>query len=188
MQENGHERRVPAQILVTESPMAAEAENAAEIAGAVAAVDLPEASGGKVASFTGNGSLTFDMEAEQGGKYALWLRARWDSGADTSMMLQLDGTEERRLRPQAMIGFTNWTNPNQAHTKMFAHFGEQYGHWSWYRVPDVDIEAGKHQLQISARAGAEFDALILLPQNPVMDRAAMNLFQNWNYEPWDNPM
>ena len=86
-----------------------------------------------------------------------------------------------------MIGFTDWTDPGAAHTKMFAHFGEQYGHWSWYRIPDVQLTKGKHRLTLEAEAGAQFDALLLLPQDPAMDRAAMNLFQNWNYAPWDNP-
>jgi hypothetical protein len=40
---------------------------------------------------------------------------------------------------------------------------------------------------LAAATGAQFDALVVLPQNPVIDRAAMNLFQNWNYAPWQNP-
>ena len=87
-----------------------------------------------------------------------------------------------------MIGFTDWTNPRYAHTKMFAHFGEQYGHWAWYRIPDVTLEASTHRLTLGASAGACFDAVLLLPQNPVVDRAAMNLLQNWNYSPWHNPL
>ena len=86
-----------------------------------------------------------------------------------------------------MIGFTDWTNPKLAHTKMFAHYGEQYGHWSWYRIPDIHLTPGEHRLVIGGEAGAHFDAILLLPQNLVMDRAAMNLFQNWNYAPWQLP-
>jgi hypothetical protein len=87
-----------------------------------------------------------------------------------------------------MIGFSDWTDPHAAHTKMFAHFGEAFGHWSWYRIPDVRLAAGKHRLTLGAEAGARFDALLLLPQNDVMDRAAMNMFQNWNFAPWESPL
>ncbi len=187
VQEDQHQRRIPAQILVAEAPILSEAENAGEVTGDVAATDLPEASGGAVMSFPGDGKLGFDLEAGQDSTCALWLRARWEPGSSTSMTLELDSAKAREFSAQAMIGFTDWTDPRRAHTKMFAHFGEQYGHWSWYRIPDVDIKAGKYRLTLGARAGAQFDALVLLPQNPVMDRAAMNLFQNWNYYPWRNP-
>jgi hypothetical protein len=180
-------RWIPAQILVAEAPLVSEAEDADEVMGDVSAIDLPEASGGRVMSFTGDGRTTFELASHQGGTYALWLRGRWETGSSTSMTLELDGTT-RKLRAQAMIGFTDWTDPKGAHTKMFAHFGEQYGHWSWYRIPDVELTAETRRLTLGAKAGAHFDALILLPQNPVMDRAAMNLFQNWNYAPWHNPM
>lgn len=75
-----------------------------------------------------------------------------------------------------MIGFTNWDDPRRAHTKMFTHYGEAYGHWSWYRIGDIDLTAGPHRLTL----GAHLDALVLLPATPQLDRAAMNLFQNWN--------
>ena len=104
------------------------------------------------------------------------------------MSLTLDGGEERELRASAMIGFTDWKDPNRAHTKMFAHFGEQFAHWAWYRIPEVTLGPGEHRLTLSADAGAHLDALVLLPQDPAMDRAAMNLFQNWNYAPWQNPL
>ena len=181
------ERRLPAQMLVAETPLVSEAENAGEVVGEIKAVDLPEASNGKIMSFTGDGQLGFDLETPQDNTYALWLRARWQPNSNTDMTLQLDETAARQLRAQAMIGFTDWTDARYAHTKMFAHFGEQYGHWAWYRIPDVVLAAGKHRLTLGAQAGAQFDALVLLPQNPLMDRAAMNLFQNWNYAPWDNP-
>ena len=36
--------------------------------------------------------------------------------------------------------------------------------------------------KVGGRAqGTSIDALVLLEQTPAMDRAAMNLFQNWNY-------
>jgi hypothetical protein len=65
---------------------------------------------------------------------------------------------------------------------MFAHYGEAYGHWSWYRIGDIDLTAGRHRLTLVARDGARFDALVLLPATPPYDRAAMNLFQNWNFD------
>jgi len=187
VQKDQHERRIPAQILVAETPLVSEAESADEVIGNIAAIDLPEASGGKIMSFTGDGELIFDLAVQQDGAYALWLRARWEPNSSTNMTLKLDETEVRELRAQAMIGFTDWTDARYAHTKMFAHFGEQYGHWAWYRIPDVKLTRDKHRLTLGARAGAYFDALLLLPQNPVMDRAAMNLFMNWNCVLWDNP-
>ena len=92
------------------------------------------------------------------------------------------------LHAAALIGFTDWTARNRASAKMFAFYGEQFGHWAWYRIPDVQLSAGKHRLTLAAAKGACVDALALLPQTPVMDRAAMNLFQNWNYAPWQNPL
>ena len=208
------DRRVPVQVLVGDAALAREAErpdaiflpprpagtaglNAGHAAPAVGAKrpvsgaatvnDLAEASGGKVMGFTGRGALGFDLTAPQAGHFALWLRARWEPERNTNLTLAVDGSKPRDLRAMAMIGFTDWTDPRRAHTKMFAHFGEPFGHWSWYRVPDVQIPAGKHRLTLGADAGASFDALAVLPQNDLMDRSAMNLFQNWNFAPWDNP-
>ena len=186
MREREAERRVPAQLLVAETPLVREAEAADEVTGA--AVVLPEASAGNVVAFTGSGRLVFDLNAGSEGEYALWLRARWEPKSSTRMKLTLDAAEPRGLSAAAMIGFTDWSSPKRAHAKMFAHFGEQYAHWSWYRIPDVALTQGPHRLALEAGAGAHFDALLLLPQNPVIDRAAMNLFQNWNYAPWDSPM
>ncbi len=188
VREGERERRIPAQVLVAEASLVREAEHADEVTGEVSAVDLPEASGGCVMAFTGSGELGFDLTAPREGKHALWLRARWEPGSKARMTLALDESKPRDLRVAAMIGFTDWKDPNRAHTKMFASFGEQYGHWAWYRIPDVQLAAGQHRLTLGAEAGAYFDALLLLPQNPVMDRAAMNLFQNWNFAPWHNPL
>ena len=183
----GETRRIPAQILVADAPLVREAEAADELTDGATVTDLPEASQGKVVSFAENGSLRYAFTAGEEGVFALWLRARWEPGSSTRLTVELD-EEKRDLRAAAMIGFTNWTSATKASTKMFAHFGEQYGHWSWYRVPEVKLEPGSHTLTIEAGTGACFDALLLLPQGPTMDRAAMNLLQNWNYAPWDNPM
>ncbi|MEW6354872.1 MAG: LamG-like jellyroll fold domain-containing protein [Planctomycetota bacterium] len=182
------ERRAPTQVLVARAAMAQEAEAAAEITGEAKPADLPEASGAKIVAFAGDGRLAFDLNAPSAGTYAMWFRARWEENGNTAMTLSLDGGKARNFRPTAMIGFTDWTSPQSAHTKMFAHYGEQYGHWSWYRLPDIELAAGAHRLTIGAGMGTCLDALLMLPQNPAVDRAAMNLFQNWNYAPWDNPM
>jgi hypothetical protein len=182
-------RLIPAQLLVAKAPLVTEAEDAETVDGRLAIKELPEASGGKIVSFTGEGHLKFDLRSHpKNGTHALWVRARWEPETSTHMTLTLDDAATRQLRAKAMIGFSDWMDARYAHTKMFAHFGEQYAHWSWYRIPDLELTGGDRQLTLGARAGAQFDVLVLLPQNPVMDRAAMNLFQNWNYAPWDNPM
>jgi hypothetical protein len=185
--ERGHRRRVPAQVLVVDAVVVREAERADQTAEEVLPVNLPEASGARVMTFGGPGKLGFDIYARESGTYALWLRARWEPQSSTRMTLALDEGPSRDLRATAMIGFTDWTDPERAHTKMFAHYGEQHSHWSWYRIPDIHLTEDRHHLILGAEAGACFDALVLLPQNPAVDRAAMNLFQNWNYAPWQRP-
>ena len=187
VREGDHTRRVAVQVLHADAPLRREAEQADEKSGSVVSVAIPALSGSAAVHFTGKGQLSFGTAPAESAVYALWLRARWEPDCSTEMRLTIDGQSPRRLSAMAMIGFTDWTNPRYAHTKMFAHFGEQYGHWSWYRIPDIKLSAGAHTLTLGAKAGAWFDALLLLPQNPTMDRAAMNLFQNANYAPWDNP-
>ncbi len=181
------QRRIPAQVLFAEAALVGEAEQASEPAGNEKPFESTKRSGGAV-RFDGKGELAFEINVPRDGRYALWFRARWSTDADLSMWLGTDGDASRRFTPTAMIGFTDWTDPRHAHTKMFAHFGEQYGHWSWYRLPDVALRAGRGRLTLGASGGACVDAVQLLPQNPATDRAAMNLFQNWNYAPWDNPL
>ena len=194
VREGEHVRRVPVQVLMATAPLVREAEKADRREGSTDTTGLldlalpAELSGGfQVAVGSNGGRLTFDFEVTRPGKHALWLRARWRRESDTSMTLALDDARPRTLHPAARIGFSDWTSPAAAHTKMFAHFGEQFGHWSWYRVPDVELAPGEHRMTLGAGRGARFDALLLLPQNAAMDRAAMNLFQNWNFAPWDNP-
>jgi hypothetical protein len=181
-------RRVTAQVLIASAALVREAEQADETDGEIAVLPAAELSGQAGLQFRGNGQLTFALQQPISGNYALWLRARWTPDSSTSMTLAWDGRKPRQLRATAMIGFTDWEDPARAHTKMFAHFGEQYGHWSWYRIPDVALTSATRQLTLTAEAGACFDALLLLPQLPAVDRAAMNLFQNWNYSPWLNPL
>jgi len=183
----GAGRRIPVQILLADAPLAREAEAADRKTGKAGTVERPELSGAACVDFHGRGRLAFDTEVAQEGVYALWLRARWNPGSSTEMTLQVDDTGSRSFRAMAMIGFTDWDDPRRAHTKMFAHFGEQYGQWSWYRLPGVQLTAGRHGLTLAAGDGASLDSLLLLPQNERVDRAAMNLLQNWNYAPWDNP-
>ena len=187
IRERGRRRMIPAQVLVADAALVREAERANQITGKASPVNLPEASGARVMTFSGLGKLGFDIKAHESGIYALWLRARWDPQSSTHMTLILDKDKSRDLRVAAMIGFTDWNDPERAHTKMFAHYGEQYSHWSWYRIPDVHLTEGEHRLILGANAGACFDAIVLLPQTPAIDRAAMNLFQNWNYAPWHQP-
>jgi hypothetical protein len=178
-------RRVPVQVLVAEAPLVGEAERADEIAGLATVRDAAELSGARGLEFSGNGRLAMDFTGSRGGTYALWLRARWPQDSDTSLSLAIDGAASRTLRITQMIGFSDWTDPREAHTKRF--HGEQSDHWGWYRVPDVILRPGKHRLSLSAGKGAWLDALLLLPQDNAIDRAAMNLFQNWNFAPWRNP-
>jgi hypothetical protein len=183
--ENGRRRVVPAQALVADAGLVREAEQADRIVGKTSPMSLPEASGASIMTFRGDGKLGFDVASPSAGTYALWLRARWEPQSSTHMTLALDEGKSRDLRAYGMIGFTDWTDPKLAHTKMFAHYGEQYSHWSWYRIPDVHLTKGEHRLVLGAEAGTNFDSVVLLPQNPVVDRAAMNLFQNWNFAPWE---
>ncbi len=183
----GQKRRAAAQVLVADAALVSEAEAAAAIAGGVKRRALPEASRAAIAAFEGAGALEFRVTPPRPGRYALWLRARWAPSASTRMQLVVAG-ESRRVYAKAMIGFSDWTSPRYARTKMFAHFGEQYAHWSWYRIPDVKLPAGPTRLRLEAQAGAAMDALLLLPQTPAMDRAAMNLFMNWSYAPWALPL
>jgi hypothetical protein len=187
LREGNRERRVPVQLLAADAALVAEAESANELSGAVSRTRQPGASGGAVAAFSGAGTLEFRCAAPKNGNYAMWLRARWQPGGGASMKLGVDGAAPRALHVRALIGLSDWTDPSAAQTKMYAYYGEQYAHWAWYRIPDVELSAGAHQLSLGAGAGAEFDALLILPQTDVMDRAAMNLFQNWNYAPWENP-
>jgi hypothetical protein len=178
---------IPAQVLVADAALVREAERADQTMDKISPENLPESSGARVMTFSGSGKLGFDIYARDSGTYALWLRARWEPQSSTHMTLKLNGDKSRDLRAAAMIGFTDWTDSERAHTKMFAHYGEQYSHWSWYRIPDVHLTEGKHHLILGADAGACFDVIVLLPQIPAIDRAAMNLFQNWNYAPWHQP-
>lgn len=187
-------RRITAQVLIADAALVREAEKADESAGRVAPFELAELSDRHGMAFSGGGKLSFDFTASREGRHALWLLARWDRDGSTRMTLAVErkngadsDVKTRNLRRAVMIGFTDWTDPNRAHTKMFNAYGEQYGHWAWYRIPDIQLGAGEHRLTLGAESGVSFDALVLLPQTPAVDRAAMNLFQNWNYAPWNNP-
>jgi hypothetical protein len=149
---------------------------------------MGELSGGRAVAFGGEGGLALDFAAPGGGMHALWLRARWELGSSTQMRLALGEGDTRELRPYGMIGFTDWTDRRYAHTKTFLLYGKEYEHSGWYRVPDLELAEGRHRLTLSAHPGACLDAVILLPQSPALDRATMNLFQNWTYAPWDNPL
>jgi len=197
------ERRIPVQVLVAAAPLVRNAQDAEATLDGATPMDAPELSGGQCVAFDGEGAVAFDLNAATAGKYALWLHARWDVGraaiqpASTGVVppahvsaplsLRIDDAGPRTLLPYGMRGFRNWTGPGYAYTKKFYAYGRAHEHWSWYRIPDVTLSQGKHRLTLGSTTGAYLDALVLLPQNPIMDRAAMNLFQNWNYAPWVNP-
>ena len=182
LRENGRDRRIPIQILVAPAALACEAESCKTAGEGAVVRQSPADSGGQIVEFGQAATLTFEARAVQSGKHALWLRARWEPDSSTQLDLAVDGSPARKMSAAAMIGFTNWDDPRRAHTKMFAHYGEAYGHWFWYRIGDIDLTAGPHRLTLGARDGARFDALVLLPATPPNDRAAMNLFQNWNFD------
>jgi hypothetical protein len=182
LRESGRDRRVPIQVLAAPAALACEAESGKAAGDGTVVRDSPADSGGQIVAFGKAATLTFEACALQSGRHALWLRARWQPDSSTQLDLTVDGGPARKMSAAAMIGFTNWDDPRRAHTKMFAHYGEAYGHWSWYRIGDIDLTAGPHRLTLGARHGAHLDALVLLPATPQYDRAAMNLFQNWNYD------
>jgi len=186
IREADAERRVWAQLLVTTTALISETE-VAQATGDVIAVEDAAASGASIMSFAGDGELTFDADAPADGSYALWVRARRDDGTSSRLGLTVDG-EERDLRFTAMIGFSDWDTPRRAHAKMFAHYGEAFGHWNWHRVPNVELTQGTHTVSLSCTTGAQLDAVMIVPQNPAVDRATMNLMHNWNFAPWYRPL
>ncbi|MGD9495409.1 MAG: LamG domain-containing protein [Armatimonadota bacterium] len=186
VREGERERRVPAQVLLADAALAAESE-AAQIEGDAAVAQAPENSGGAHVELAGDATLSFLARATSGGPHALWVRMRIGQGASTRLGLSVGG-EQRELRATSMIGFSDWESPTQANTKLFAHYGEQRDHWAWYRIPDLELSAGEQTIALSAGAGVSFDAALVLPQTPEVDRAAMNLLMTWNFAPWLLPM
>ncbi|HUS81403.1 MAG TPA: hypothetical protein VM283_09070, partial [Armatimonadota bacterium] len=186
VREGERERRVRAELLVAAAPLVAEAETA-QATGDVAATEDPAMSGAAVMTFTGDGELGFDADVLASGQYAVWLRLRRDDGASSGLALRVDD-QSRDVRLAQMIGFTDWDDPSHASGKMFAHYGEAYGHWNWYRIPAVELEQGRRRIGLGAHAGMQCDAIVVLPQTDAVDRASMNLLHNWTYAPWDRPL
>lgn len=179
----GWERRIPAEVLVAASALAREAESADEMIGKTEIIDIPDASARRAVAFTGLGELAFDADRLAGGTYSLWLRARWEPKVAPRFFLKLPGGSLREIRPQRLFGFRDWNDPASGFTKGFLHHPAEndFGHWAWYRVPEVEVPDGGYRLTLAAEAGAYFDAVLLLPQTDELDRAGMNLFHNWNY-------
>ena len=182
------ERPVPVEVLVANAALVREAEAADEMSGKTTVREGVDVSGRRLVAFTGDGKVAFDLSAPAPGKHALWLRARWELDSPSVFRLRLDDAKSSRRRTHRMIGFYDWTNPGRAYTKGYVHYPKKAEHWAWYRVPDIDLSAAKHRLTLTADAGMYLDTLLVLPQNPAVDRAAMNLFHNWNYAPWQNPL
>jgi len=185
LREGDRERRDTVHFLVADSPLAREAEAADEISGDVAVVEHANASGGRLVRFTGDGELRFAFSAPQDGTYALWLRAEWANRWRARLSLILDDAEPRSLRTTGLRGFQGWTDANVAYSKPLHNFGARGAFW--YRISDIRLTPGEHVLTLRAPAKTDFDALVLLPQTPEMDRAGTNLFHNWNYAPQLNP-
>lgn len=182
------ERRVPVQVLVASAPLVREAEAADGMSGEVAVAELPELSGARAMRFTGDGELSFDCDAARAGGQVVWVRGRWEPGSRSPLVLRVDEGDPRRLSATTLIGFGDWTDPGRAFTKGFVHYATAGEQWAWYRIVGPDLDAGRHRLTLSAGAGAWIDAVVMLPDEAALDRAATNLFVNWNYAPWDNPL
>ncbi len=186
LRDGARERRIPAQVLLADAALVAEAE-ATELSGGARPVEEQTNSGLAHAEVGEAGTLAFTAQPTQPGTHALWLRMKLSEGGATRFSLRVDG-EEREVRALGMIGFSDWTSPTNAATKIFAHYGEMYGHWLWWRLPEIELPAGAHRVEIVAGAGQSFDAVALLPQTQEVDRAAMNLLHTWSFAPWLLPM
>ena len=188
VREGERDRRVPVEILAVRAALVREAEQADEISGDASIIDIPDVSGGKAVSLGGTGYLAFDITAPTAGPNALWVRARWEFGSRSVLRFKLGDGKVREVKTHRMIGFRDWTGHRRAFTKGYVHYPEKAEHWAWYRIPDIELAAGEHRLVLTAGAGAHVDVLLLLPQTPAVDRAAMNLFHNWNYAPQQSPL
>ena len=186
LREGGAERRVRAQVMLADAALVAEAESA-ELSGSAQVAEDPAQSGGAQVNVGESGTLAFTANAAEAGKHALWMRMKLAEDGGTRIVLRVDG-EEREVRATSMIGFTTWDSERDASTKMFAHYGEQRGHWAWWRVPEIELSAGEHTIEVAAGPQQAYDALALLPQTQEVDRAAMNLLHTWNFAPWLLPM
>ncbi len=186
VREGERERRVPAQVLIADAALVAEAEDV-DFEGPVRVVEAPEDSGGRRVELADDATLTFVADARRAGEHALWVRMLIPEGTSTRMTLTVNG-EARDVRVTSMIGFSDWESRTHANTKLFAHYGEARRFPAWYRVPDLELPAGESTIAITAHAGARFDAALVLPQTSEVDRAAMNLLMTWNFAPWLLPM
>jgi len=183
----GHERRVPAVIFVAGAALVREAEQADHISESSTKNEIAGVSGSHAVQFKEEGELSFDFDTPASGKYALWLRVRWKKDSRAEFSLKVADGSTRRIRAQRMFGGGNWNDPGRASTKGFLHYPKHFEDWAWYRIPEIQLTKGGQNLKLTGFAGAHFDALLLLPQKQVVDRAAMNLFQNWNYAPHKIP-
>jgi|LSQX01.1.fsa_nt_gb hypothetical protein len=186
VREDERERRLQAQVLVVSAAAVVEAEQV-ELSGGAEVTAEPAESGGAYVSCPAEGAIAFTAETAAGGKHALWVRLRVDSGGSSRIHLRV-GDEDREVRINPMIGFSDWESADRASSKVFAHYGEERDHWSWWRVPDIELARGAQTVEIACGAGQSVDALMLLPQTQEVDRAAMNLLHTWNFAPWLLPM
>lgn len=186
VREGDRERRIPAQVLIADAALVAEAE-AADVEGGAELVEAPEESGGARVDLDDDATLSFAANSPAGGTHALWVRMRAGEGASTRVTIGVNGAQ-REVRLSPMIGFSDWDSPDNASTKLFAHYGEARRFLAWYRVPDLELPAGASTITIGGHAGQSFDAALVLPQTETMDRAAMNLLMTWNFAPAPLPL
>jgi len=99
IQEGGRRRIIPAQVLVADAALVREAERADQATDKVSPVNLPEASGTRVMTFSGSGKLGFNIHARNSGTYALWLRARWEQQSSTRITLKVDEGKSATFEP-----------------------------------------------------------------------------------------
>jgi len=181
-------RRLPVQVLIAENALAREAEAADALPADATAVEDTAVSGGKAVAFRGKSGIEFHLDTPKAETYALWVRARWSPKSRKALYAWMDGeTPRRRLAAFKPVAPSTWASANVAHTKTFSHFGEQFVHWTWYRVPGFKLKSGSHRLYVGTEKDGFLDAIMLLPQNDKVDCSATRLLQNWNFAPWRNP-
>ncbi len=183
-------RRETGVILTSRSALVAETGPHTDIRGDVEVCKAPDLSGGHKVVFNGRGAANFHLKTISAGTYAAWLRIRWQPLQVNAFSLVLDDEPERMLR--TCLKPSEWKESEMAYSKMTKNEKDESKvstpHWGWYRVTGLHLDEGiDHLLSFRADKGTELDALIVVTQKQEVDRAMMNLTQNWNYAPWESP-
>lgn len=178
-------RREQGLILSARTAGIIEAEAAVIQKGRIQHREAPDLSGGGYVKVLDDGTLAFMAQAPVAGRYALWLHARWESEAEPRLRITAGDQPARELTPSYRP--CGWQSADQANTKMYKHYDLYTRHWGWYRIGDILLETGEQRLRLDLEKGADLDVAVIVPQTDAVDRAMMNLTQNWNYAPWDCP-